>query len=59
MQKEFARSAEAIAKVDELTSKLDIAFFVVSCYVDTGASKNMTFNKKDLSRLKIRRCGPI
>jgi hypothetical protein len=61
-QKQFAGSAEA-SKVDELASKLETTFSMVSClstntisgvgwYVDNGASRHMTFNKKAFNRLQ-------
>jgi hypothetical protein len=63
-QKQFVRSAKASARVDELTSKLDATFSMVSrlssnivssvgWYVENGASKHMIFNKKAFDELRV------
>jgi len=58
----LTRSAEASAREDELASKLETVFSMVSClsintistvgwYVHNGASIHMTFNKKAFNKL--------
>jgi hypothetical protein len=70
-RRERASNKEAVCKecrsfkfgVDELASKLETTFSMVSClstntisgvgwYVDSGASKHMTFNKKAFNKLQ-------
>ena len=62
-QKQFVRSVEASAKGDELSSKLKTTFsmvlrlstntiYGVGWYVDNGASKHVTFKKKDFYKLQ-------
>jgi hypothetical protein len=56
-QKQIAGSAETVVGLDELESKLETTFSMVSClstntvssvgwYVDSGASRHMTYDKK-------------
>jgi hypothetical protein len=58
-----ARSAGTIAGVDELSSQLETTFSMVSClssnivssvgwYVDNGASRHMTYDKKLFNRFQ-------
>ena len=67
-RKQFARSAEALGGVDELAPKLKTTLSMVSClstntvsgvgwYVNNGASRHMTFNKKAFSKLPKREDG--
>lgn len=62
-QQEFAKSVEASAGANELDSILETTFSLVSCFstnafssvgwcVDNRASRHMTFDKKDFSRLQ-------
>jgi hypothetical protein len=62
-KKQITRSAEAFEKLDELASKLEETFSKVLCistnansrvgwYVDSGASRHVTFNKKSFNTLR-------
>ena len=62
-QQEFAKSVEASARANELDSILETTFSLVLCFstnafssvgwcVDNRASRHMTFDKKDFSRLQ-------
>lgn len=67
-QKQFIGSAKASGRVYELASRLDTTFSIVLClsthtvsgaewYMDSGASKDMIFNKKAFSRLQEHEAG--
>jgi hypothetical protein len=62
VQRRRKGSSNSAKPVDELASKLETSFSMVSClstntisgvgwYVDSGASKHMTFNLEDLQQV--------